>query len=350
MVQDQNFCFLAGNAQSIIGSLRMRWHASNTKIKSKTVQHDCRRAGKCEMMANMSNIGQYSRNEMLALLKWQRDMGVDVGVVDDPINRFLRPAGKDGALNENRDGGNGRPDGIPASANPAAQAENMPPPGSTAAPLAGLHQDKSEAAELAAKANNLDELRQALEVYDGCSLKRQASQLVFGDGNRQAKIMLVGEAPGRDEDLQGRPFVGRSGQLLDHMLSAIGLDRSGVYIANIVPWRPPGNRTPSPLEVALCLPFLHRQIELVAPKILVTLGGSATQTMFDARLAITKVRGQWREIELGQHQMRAMATLHPAFLLRQPAQKRLAWLDMLAIATAMKEMGIQTSIKRPDSQ
>ncbi len=308
--------------------------------------------------------------EMLALLKWQRDVGVTVSVADKPVNRFLRPASpasNDAAALKIHVGQNTKPDETPAGANNAAKAANAAAPNAATPnatapsgafapdapinapldnPLAGLHQNTSEAAKLAAEAKNLAELRQALAAYDGCSLKLRATRLVFGDGNEQAKIMLVGEAPGRDEDLQGRPFVGRSGQLLNHMLGAIGLDRTGVYIANIVPWRPPGNRTPSPLEVALCLPFLHRQIELVAPKILITLGGAATQTMFDAKLAITKVRGQWRELELGQHKMRALPTLHPAFLLRQPAQKRLAWLDMLTISRAMEEMGIEKSVKR----
>src|SRR5690606_18551324 len=152
--------------------------------------------------------------------------------------------------------------------------------------------------------------------------------------NPEARIMFVGEAPGREEDLQGKPFVGRSGQLLDRMLKAIGLDRGSVYIANTLPWRPPGNRTPAPSEVAVCLPFLHRQIELVAPDILVPLGGSAASHLFETSVGITKIRGQWHELTINGHAMKALATLHPAYLLRQPALKRLAWTDLLAIKAA----------------
>ncbi len=280
-------------------------------------------------MPGMSDQQQNSRNEMLAVLEWYRAAGVDVCVGDDPVNRLARPAVSASAVSGGRQGK------IVAPA-PANMAE--------AHGAASLSGDASEARQLAANAKNLGELRLALEGYEGCSLKLRATRMVFADGNEQARIMLVGEAPGREEDLDGRPFVGRSGQLLDAMLAAIGLDRTGVYIANTVPWRPPGNRTPSPLEVAQCLPFLHRQIELVAPEILITLGAAATQTMFEARLAITKVRGQWRDLKVGRHEMRALACLHPAFLLRQPAQKRQAWLDMLSIARAMEEIGIEPSI------
>jgi len=288
----------------------------------------------------MSERDQDCPDEMLALLKWYRAAGVDVGVVDNPVNRFVAPASQADLVSGAQAGNISKSSIARSGANSRAYSPDTPPAGNACGPGAsanGLANDAGEAAELAAKANSLDDLREALAAYEGCSLKNRARQLVFEDGNRQAKIMLVGEAPGREEDLQGRPFVGRSGILLDRMLAFIGLDRSGVYIANTVPWRPPGNRTPSPLEVALCAPFLQRQIEIVAPKILITLGAAATQTMFDAKLSITKVRGQWRELELGQHRVRALPTLHPAFLLRQPAQKRLAWLDMLAIATAMKE-------------
>jgi len=285
-------------------------------------------------MAVMSDDKQNSPSEMLAMLKWYRAAGVDVCVVDDPVNRLARTASRESATSGGQQG---------------KIVEPVPANTATADGAGSLSGDASEARQLAANAKNLGELRLALEEYEGCSLKLRATQMVFGDGNEQARIMLVGEAPGREEDLQGRPFVGRSGQLLDSMLAAIGLDRTGVYIANTVPWRPPGNRTPSPLEVAQCLPFLHRQIELVAPEILITLGAAATQTMFEARLAITKVRGQWRHLKVGQHKMRALACLHPAFLLRQPAQKRHAWLDMLSVSGAMKEMGIEPSIKRSDS-
>ena len=186
------------------------------------------------------------------------------------------------------------------------------------------------AARAAAKgANTLDELREILRKFDGCALKATATQLVFADGNPQARVMFVGEAPGRDEDIEGLPFVGRSGKLLDRMLAAIGLDRTSVYIANIVPWRPPGNRTPTPQESAICLPFILRQIELADPDILVCLGGPSAQTLLGIKEGITKTRGRWFTFDTGKREIRAMPTFHPAFLLRSPLQKRFAWRDFL---------------------
>ena len=174
-----------------------------------------------------------------------------------------------------------------------------------------------------------------MEAYDGCGLKARATQLCFADGNPEAKIMLVGEAPGSEEDLQGKPFVGRAGQLLDRMLGAIGLDRTKVFIVNTVPWRPPGNREPTPDEMALCRPFLYRQIELVAPRLMITLGNVPTKALFSTSLGITRMRGQWKQLILGSHTVRAMPTLHPAYLLRQPATKQLAWRDMLSLKQAI---------------
>ena len=179
-----------------------------------------------------------------------------------------------------------------------------------------------------------------LEKFDGCGLKATATRLVFADGAPDARIMLVGEAPGGDEDRIGRPFVGRAGQLLDRMLAAIGLDRTKVYIANVVPWRPPGNRTPTLQETAICLPFIRRQIELVAPKLLVCLGGSSAQTLLGLKDGITRTRGQWFDYARdGGGVIKALPMLHPAYLLRQPAQKRAAWRDLRTLARAVREMG-----------
>jgi DNA polymerase len=147
--------------------------------------------------------------------------------------------------------------------------------------------------------------------------------------------MFVGEAPGYEEDISGRPFVGRSGKLLDRMMEAIGLDRSKAYIANVIPWRPPGNRTPTPQETAICLPFIRRQIELANPDILVCLGHPATQTLLGTKEGITRTRGRWFKYDTGTREIDAIATLHPAYLLRQPLQKRLAWRDFLAINKAL---------------
>ena len=193
------------------------------------------------------------------------------------------------------------------------------------------------AREAARTAANLDELRALLENFEGCSLRNTATQLVFADGNPEGRVMFVGEAPGHEEDISGRPFVGRSGQLLDRMIEAIGLDRTKVYIANVVPWRPPGNRTPTPQETAICLPFIRRQIELTDPDILVCLGGPSMQTLLGTKDGITRMRGRWLPFDTGTREIRAMATFHPAFLLRSPLQKRLSWRDFLAIKKALAD-------------
>jgi DNA polymerase len=192
------------------------------------------------------------------------------------------------------------------------------------------------AREAARSAASLEELRTILQGFEGCALKSTATQLVFADGNPKARVMFVGEAPGYEEDRQGLPFVGRSGKLLDRMLAAIGLDRTSVYIANIVPWRPPGNRTPTPQEAAICLPFLMRQIELCDPDVLVCLGGPSAQTLLGIKDGIMKTRGRWFNFNTGSREIRAMATLHPAYLLRSPIAKRLAWRDFLAIRKALQ--------------
>jgi DNA polymerase len=191
------------------------------------------------------------------------------------------------------------------------------------------------ARDAAASAKDLDALRGLLEDFQGCGLRTTATRLVFADGNPKARVMFVGEAPGYEEDISGKPFVGRSGKLLDRMMEAIGLDRTKAYIANVVPWRPPGNRTPTPQETAICLPFIRRQIELADPDILVTLGQPAAQTLLGTREGITRTRGRWFKYDTGTREIRATATLHPAYLLRQPLQKRLAWRDFLALKRAL---------------
>jgi DNA polymerase len=174
-----------------------------------------------------------------------------------------------------------------------------------------------------------------MEAFEGCALKSTATRLVFADGNPQARIMFVGEAPGRDEDIEGLPFVGRSGKLLDKMMAAIGLDRTSAYIANVIAWRPPGNRTPTPQETQICLPFIQRHIELVNPDILVTLGNPSTQTLLQTKDGIMKSRGRWVDYDTGTRQIRAIASFHPAYLLRSPGYKRMAWVDLRAIAVAL---------------
>jgi len=178
-------------------------------------------------------------------------------------------------------------------------------------------------------------VRAILARFDGCALKATAKQLVFSDGNPKSRLMFVGEAPGREEDIEGLPFVGRSGQLLNRMIAAIGLDRSKAYIANVIPWRPPGNRTPTPQETQICLPFIQRQIELVNPDVLVTLGNPSTQTLLSTREGIMKTRGKWFDYDTGTRTIRAIATFHPAYLLRSPSYKRMSWQDLRAIAKAL---------------
>lgn len=195
-----------------------------------------------------------------------------------------------------------------------------------------------EARKRAASAPTLTDLRQALADFNGCSLKFSAKSLVFADGNPDGDVMFIGEAPGRDEDIQGLPFVGRAGQLLDKMMAAINLDRTNSYITNILPWRPPGNRKPSLDEQAMLRPFIHRHIELVNPKILVFLGGTAAQQLLDTKDGIMRLRGRWKNYETGARAIPAMSTLHPAFLLRTPAQKRAAWQDLLDVAAKLEQL------------
>ena len=267
------------------------------------------------------------------LIAFYHEAGVDAAIGEEPIDR----------LAEDRapafEGPEGHP---PRPATTVAVRERSPapspsgrtrvePPQAPAAPEAAV----MAAREAARNAANLDELRAILARFEGCALRKTASQLVFADGNPQARVMFVGEAPGREEDIEGLPFVGRSGKLLDRMLAAIGLDRKSVYIANIVPWRPPGNRTPTPQETAICLPFTQRQIELVDPDVLVCLGNPSTQTLLATKEGITKTRGRWFRYQTGTREIRAMPTFHPAFLLRNPISKRLAWRDFLAIKKAL---------------
>jgi uracil-DNA glycosylase len=233
----------------------------------------------------------------------------------------LRLAPRSGAA-----GFEGRLDGESIAITDAA-SQNLAPVSPDAAAMA--------AREAARTAASLEALRAILERFDGCALKVTASQLVFHDGNPQARVMFVGEAPGREEDLAGVPFVGRSGRLLDRMMASIGLDRTSAYIANIVPWRPPGNRTPTPQEAAICLPFIRRQIELCDPDILVCLGKPAAQTLLGSSDGIRKLRGRFVAYDTGSREIRALATFHPAYLLRQPLEKRLAWRDFQAIKRAL---------------
>ena len=194
------------------------------------------------------------------------------------------------------------------------------------------------------QAQSIDELREALLKFDGCALRQTAMNLVFADGNPLSSIMLIGEAPGADEDRQGKPFVGVSGQLLDNMLGSIGLDRTHVYISNVIFWRPPGNRSPTDAEIAACLPFVERHIALIKPKILVLLGGVAAKTILRTKDGITRLRGRWVDYRLpgsnAEDTIPCLPIYHPAYLLRQPAAKRQAWNDLLLLIKMVNDANL----------
>jgi uracil-DNA glycosylase len=266
-------------------------------------------------------------HDVRALLAFYQEAGVDALLGESPVDRLAESPQQEAA------GGSAAVARSPGMRNqPSASFA-----GRAGGAIAPLSPEAAVAAarEAAKAATSLEELREMLRHFEGCALRSTATQLVFADGNPLARVMFVGEAPGRDEDIQGLPFVGRSGQLLDRMMAAIGLDRKSAYIANIVPWRPPGNRTPTPQESAICLPFLLRQIELANAELLVCLGGPSAQTLLDIRNGIVKNRGRWFRYQAGAREMRALATFHPAYLLRQPLQKRFAWRDFLAIKKAL---------------
>jgi uracil-DNA glycosylase len=283
---------------------------------------------------------------LAALLAWHRELGVEDALGEVPVDWLGRG---DAAPGRGFRLAGEAPPQASAAPPPRALATPQPPaprpvPGpkpplapaaprqfSTADPDAALM-----AARTAARtAGSLEELRATLAGFDGCGLKATAKNLCFYRGAARARLMLIGEAPGRDEDLQGKPFVGRAGQLLDRMLTAIELSEADVHITNIVYWRPPGNRTPTPQEAQVCRPFLERQVELVAPDFVLLLGGAAAKEVFGVADGIMRIRGKWRELTLGERKVRALATLHPAYLLRTPAAKRLAWRDLLAVKTAL---------------
>lgn len=252
----------------------------------------------------------------LALLDWQVELGADEAISETPIDRY--------ALE-------------PQAPKPAAAApqKTAPPPVVAAAEV-----DPVAEAQLAAtEASDLPSLAAAMQAFEHCEIKKGARKFVFSDGLPGARVMIIGEAPGRDEDQIGRPFVGQAGQLLDKMLDAIEMDRASedpakaVYIANVLPWRPPANRTPEKEEIAMMLPFLARHIALAAPDVIVLMGNTPCQALL-GRAGITRLRGQWTEV-LGRP---ALPMFHPAYLLRQPLAKREAWADLLELRAKLKDL------------
>nr|PZN88242.1 MAG: uracil-DNA glycosylase [Pseudomonadota bacterium] len=280
---------------------------------------------------------------LIALLAWYRDMGVTDALTDDPLDWLALgdradlgirhsssppPAARDQGARIESQAASMLQSGAPSVPPPAVQRAFVTMPTSEA-------EDSARAA--ASSAASLEELRAALERFDGCALRATAKNLCFYRGAPHGRVMIIGEAPGREEDLEGKPFVGRAGQLLDKMLAAIGLSEADVHITNIVYWRPPGNRTPTPQEALVCRPFLMRQIELVQPEFLLLLGAAAAKHLLGGTEGILRIRGKWREVEVGGRLIPAMASLHPAYLLRSPAQKRLAWRDLLALKVRLDQ-------------
>ena len=249
-------------------------------------------------------------HEALAQLAWQVELGADEAIGEVAVNRYEEKAKPKAAV--------------------------APPVVETVIEPVDI---SAETARLAASCGDLEALRAALEGFDGCALKRGARNTVFSDGNPAARVMIIGEAPGRDEDIQGKPFIGRSGQLLDKMLAAIGLSRNAeaadeaVYITNVLPWRPPQNRDPLDEEKAMMKPFLMRHIELVKPQVLMLVGNPSNQTLLETSQGVTRLRGQWHEVA----GIPALPIFHPAYLMRAPAKKREAWADLLMLKAKLDE-------------
>ncbi|XSG81023.1 MAG: uracil-DNA glycosylase [Methyloligella sp. ZOD6] len=254
-----------------------------------------------------------------ALLAWYAAMGADEAIAETPLDAFAASA----AHQARREAPPLRPAPEPQSAPRTVAARPVQPRPAEMA-------EGPSVAEIE-RTKSLAELEALVERFDGCPLKRTAKNLCFSRGSENARLMLIGEAPGRDEDLQGKPFVGRAGQLLDKMLAAIGLDEDGVYITNTVYWRPPGNRTPTPQEIASCLPFLEHQIALLQPKVIMLLGGAAASSMLKTSQGIIRLRGKWKSYQGEGGPIPVMATLHPAYLLRNSGAKRKAWQDLLMV-------------------
>lgn len=270
----------------------------------------------------MDNLDQ----KVIETLAWYQHIGVDESIGMEPESKAVSASD--------------------LIAKMTAETQAVAPKQSTAqakkVPL-GMATASEDARKIAASCQDLDALRKAMEEFEGCALKATASNLVFGDGNPESRIMFIGEAPGEHEDLQGKPFVGETGQLFDKMLSCIGLNsRDQFYVTNLVNWRPPGNRNPSDSEIAILEPFLMRHIELVNPSIIFFIGGVSAKKLLNEKQGITRLRGKWFEFKTDQmeKEIPAMPMLHPAYLLRQVSQKRNAWNDLIEAKKKMIELGL----------
>lgn len=270
------------------------------------------------------------------LLNWYEDAGVDAPMVDEPVDQFelskvksANPAQKPAAAAEAS-----TPNKLDSAPNTPARITAPPAQGVPTVPDENAIQN---AKDLAASAGSLEELRQILGDFAGCNLKFAARNTVFSDGTAQSPLMIIGDGPDIHEDKQGVPFVGDSGQLLDKMLQAIGLDRRSVYLTTVLPWRPPGNRAPSPQETAICRPFIERHIQLAKPKVLMAVGGLAAKVLLNTPKGILTLRGKWTEVSIDDQAYPTLPTLHPSYLMRQPEQKRMSWQDLLTVKKKLDE-------------
>lgn len=287
-----------------------------------------------------------NRQILRAVLEWSLAMGADAPVADDATDWLADGRGPPGRGFDLGEAGAEPDRSPPAAAVERSVGRSSPLPERKAPPAAVQPVRKfataspdaavGAARSAARTATNLEALRGALEAFEECSLKATAKSLCFYRGSAQAPLMIIGEAPGRDEDMDGKPFVGRAGQLLDRMLGAAGWSEADVHITNAVYWRPPGNRAATPQEMDICRPFLERHIELVAPRALLLLGGAATKQIFRTDEGILNVRGKWQSIEFGTLKVPVLASLHPAYLLRTPIAKGHAWRDFLSVREALK--------------
>ncbi|MCP4183773.1 MAG: uracil-DNA glycosylase [Hyphomicrobiales bacterium] len=283
----------------------------------------------------------------LELLMWYKDAGVDLAMGDEPVDQFALSrelalsrknasakntiaelvSGPSETVTQNSGrGGEFDPRSLNHVQNRTSSAA-MPDENAV-----------NEARQRARAAGSVDELREAMAGFKGCNLHLSAKNMVFADGDPAADIMLIGEAPGRDDDIHGLPFVGRAGQLLDSMLAAIKLERENIYLTNIIPWRPPGNRTPTVPEIEICRPFIERHIELICPKMIIILGGAAAKILLNSTQGIVKLRGRWKTCEMADRRIDAITIFHPANLLDHPAQKKMAWQDLLKIRQKLLDL------------
>ena len=275
-----------------------------------------------------------AREDLESLLRWYVDQGIDEAIGEVAIDRFAAPAPQ--AI----------PLPVPQRA-PAAPTPIRPAPAAAAPPRGPVPIESPQLVEdaraLAQRCNSVEELEAAVRAFEGCALKRTAKNTVFADGVVGSPVMIVGEAPGADEDRLGKPFVGVSGQLMDRMFEAIGMSRErDLYITNILFWRPPGNRTPTLAEQAICMAFTRRHIELARPKVLVLAGGTAAKSVLDTTEGIMRLRGKWTSLNLDDGSaVPTLPTFHPAYLLRTPASKRQSWLDLLSLDKKLRELGIR---------